>query len=68
MEFDLFSFGSAEFWCLCGKLCLSIIGSDSVIYSGLNRVEMKNIGPEYPWFGQQPMDWTKTFIKYKQNN
>ena len=46
-----------------------IIGSDSVIYSGPNRVKMENIGPKYPWLGQHSMDWTqkRNGLKNKTN-
>ena len=45
---------------VCVKVCASpIIESDSVIYSGPNRVKMENIGPKYRWLGQHSMDWTK---------
>jgi len=47
-----------------------IIGSDSVIYSGPNRVKMENIGPKYPWLGQHSMDWTqkRNGLKNKKDN
>ena len=57
--FDLYLVTAKYEICMCGKLCPLIIRSDSVIYSGPNKVKMENIGPKYLWLGQHSMDWTK---------